>query len=73
MLINGEPYFVGKDVALAIGYTETSICNAIKSHVKDKYKRESQIATPSGIQTMTAATPLILTIVLCLNCNENYQ
>lgn len=39
MLINGEPYFVGKDATLAIGYTETSIRNAIKSQGKDKYKR----------------------------------
>ena len=53
VLIDDEPYFVGKDAALAIGYTETSIRNAIKSHVKDKYKRECQINTPSGTQTMT--------------------
>ena len=53
VMIDDEPYFVGKDAALAIGYTETSIRNAIKSHVKDKYKRGCQINTPSGIQTMT--------------------
>jgi len=46
-----EPYFVGKDAALAIGYK--NFRDALNKHVKAKYKRESQIATPSGTQTMT--------------------
>ncbi|MCL0330564.1 phage antirepressor [Apilactobacillus xinyiensis] len=51
-LINGKPYFVAKDVALAIGYKDTT--NAIKKHVKNKYKVGGcQITTPSGIQEMT--------------------
>jgi len=53
VLIEDVPYFVGKDSALAIGYTNDSFRNAIKYHVKAKYKRECQINTPSGIQTMT--------------------
>ncbi|CAM3210110.1 phage antirepressor [Lactiplantibacillus plajomi] len=52
VLVDNEPYFVGKDSALAIGYTDLSFRNAIKSHVKSKYKRECQINTPSGTQTM---------------------
>ena len=51
VLINDEPWFVGKDVAIAIGYK--NFRDALKSHVKDKYKRESRITTPSGIQTVT--------------------
>ncbi len=51
VLINDEPYFVGKDVATAIGYRNTK--DAINKHVKSKYRRESRFATPSGTQTMT--------------------
>lgn len=51
VLINDEPYFVGKDVATAIGYQNTR--KAIKDHVKTKYMREERIVTPSGTQTMT--------------------
>lgn len=51
VLINDEPYFVGKDVATAIGYQNTK--DAINKHVKSKYRRESRFATPSGTQTMT--------------------
>ncbi|MEE6674806.1 phage antirepressor [Pediococcus acidilactici] len=50
VLINDEPYFVGKDVAAAIGYQNTR--KAIKDHVKRKYMREERIVTPSGTQTM---------------------
>ncbi|KZK43651.1 phage antirepressor KilAC domain-containing protein [Lactococcus cremoris] len=51
VLINDEPWFVGKDVAIAIGYK--NFRDALKSHVKDKYKRESRITTPSGVQSVT--------------------
>lgn len=51
VLINNEPYFVGKDVATAIGYQNTR--KAIKDHVKTKYMREERIVTSSGTQTMT--------------------
>ena len=51
VLIDDEPWFVGKDVAIAIGYK--NFRDALKSHVKDKYKRESRITTPSGVQTVT--------------------
>lgn len=35
-VINAEPYFVGKDVAMALGYSDTS--DAIKRHVEDEDK-----------------------------------
>lgn len=48
---NGEPWFVGKDVAAALGYKDT--VNAIKSHVDEQDKRGWQITTPSGEQRAT--------------------
>lgn len=51
LLINDEPFFVGKDVAEAIGYKDT--VKALKTHVKEKYKRIGRIATPYGTQEMT--------------------
>ncbi|TPR46605.1 phage antirepressor protein, partial [Apilactobacillus micheneri] len=51
-VIDNKPYFVAKDVALAIGYKDTT--SAIKKHIKNKYKVGGcRIATPSGIQEMT--------------------
>lgn len=44
-LIDGEPYFVGKDVAEILGYKDT--VNALKSHVDEEDKMGWQIATPS--------------------------
>lgn len=46
MLINGEPWFVGKDVAEALGYKNTK--DALGTHVSDDDKRNiqrSEIAT----------------------------
>lgn len=50
IIVEGEPYFVGKDIALAIGYKNYR--DALDKHVKTKYKRLSRITTPSGIQEM---------------------
>ena len=49
--IDGEPWFVGKDVAQMLGYKDT--VNALKSNVDAEDKRGWQITTPGGIQTMT--------------------
>ncbi|MCI0372888.1 phage antirepressor [Lacticaseibacillus paracasei] len=51
VMIDSEPFFVGKDAATAIGYK--NFRDALKTHVKPKYKRESRITTPFGTQTMT--------------------
>ena len=51
VLIDDEPFFVGKDAAAAIGYSNTR--KAIRDHVKGKYLREARIVTPSGVQTVT--------------------
>ena len=42
--LDGEPWFVGKDVARALGYCNTK--DALAKHVDREDKRGSQIATP---------------------------
>lgn len=42
ILINGEPYFVGKDIAIALGYKDTS--DALKKHVSDDDKLTRRFA-----------------------------
>lgn len=49
--IHGEPWMVGKDVALALGYSNPR--DALSKHVDSDDKGVSQIATPSGVQEMT--------------------
>lgn len=49
--IDGEPWFVGKDVAHVLGYSNTK--DALSRHVDPEDKGGSQITTPSGMQTMT--------------------
>lgn len=50
VVINGEPWFVGKDIALSLGYKDT--VSAIKQHVDNEDKRGWQITTPGGTQQM---------------------
>lgn len=50
--INGEPYFVGTDVATALGYADTF--GALKKHVDDEDKTLCQIDSGSrGLQSTT--------------------
>lgn len=50
---NGEPWFVGKDVAQALGYGEgKSLANAVANHVDDVDKGVTEMMTPGGIQKM---------------------
>lgn len=52
MEINGEPWFVGKDVATALGYTKAR--NAIAAHVDDDDKKDAPIqGSLGGTQKMT--------------------
>lgn len=51
--IDGEPWFVGKDVAEALGYGKgKSITNAVTNHVADEDKGVTKIMTPGGRQKM---------------------
>lgn len=49
--IDNEPWFVGKDVATALGYERTA--DAIRQHVEAEDKGVGEIQTPGGIQNMT--------------------
>ena len=51
VVIDGEPWFVGKDVADALGYSNTR--DAISKHVDDEDKLTSQIATSGQNRNMT--------------------
>lgn len=49
--VNGEPWFVGRDVAAALGYEKPS--NAVYKQVDPEDKGISEMETPSGGQKMT--------------------
>lgn len=49
--INGEPWFVGKDVAQTLGYQNPQ--RAIRDHVDDEDKGVTEMVTPGGTQEMT--------------------
>ena len=50
--ISGEPWFIGKDVAEALGYAKAR--NAIAAHVDEEDKKEAPIqGTLGGVQDMT--------------------
>lgn len=51
VLLNDEPWIVGKDVAQALGYERTA--DAIRTHVDDEDKGVGEIPTPGGTQKMT--------------------
>ena len=52
VLVDDEPYFVGKDVADVLGYSKTR--NAISTHVDDEDKKDAPIQGPlGGTQQMT--------------------
>ena len=48
VMIDDEPWFVGKDVAVALGYKDT--INALKAHVDDEDKMGWQITTQKGVR-----------------------
>ncbi|WP_239740559.1 MULTISPECIES: phage antirepressor [unclassified Mammaliicoccus] len=51
VVVNEEPYFVGKDVAKILGYKRTA--DAIKQHVYSEDKGVGKIQTPGGLQKTT--------------------
>lgn len=46
--IDGEPWFAGRDIALALGYKDTP--RAVKDHVDEEDKRVGVLPTPRGGQ-----------------------
>lgn len=51
VMINGEPWFVGKDTANALGYKDT--VSAIRKNVEEEDKGVCPVGTTSGTQQMT--------------------
>lgn len=51
-LIYNEPWFVGKDVADALGYSDTA--QAVRDHVEDEDKGVVEMTTPGGVQKMVS-------------------
>ena len=49
--VKDEPWFVGCDIADALGYKRTA--DAIRQHVEDEDKGVAEMETPSGKQNMT--------------------
>ena len=52
ILINNEPWFIGKDVATALGYSNTR--DALMAHVEEEDKGVVKCDTPGGKQDMVA-------------------
>lgn len=53
-MIDSEPWFVGKDVAKALGYGKgKSLENAVAKHVDDDDKGVTEMMTPGGKQNIT--------------------
>ena len=50
LMVDDEPWFVGKDVATALGYAEPH--KAVRQHVDDEDKGVSVLDTPGGTQKM---------------------
>lgn len=48
---DGVPWFVGKDVAQALGYSDTA--KAIRIHIDEEDKGVDEMATPGGTQIVT--------------------
>lgn len=48
--IDGDPWFVGKDVASILGYSNTR--DALSNHVDDEDKGVAKCDTPGGVQEM---------------------
>ena len=66
-VVNGEPYFVGKDIAEILGYKLAR--KAVSDHVDVEDKTTFQFRTPSrGMQTMTIINESgLYSLILCSN------
>ena len=48
--LNNETYFVGKDIATALGYTNPQ--KAVRDHVAEEDRGMNEMGTPSGRQSL---------------------
>lgn len=51
LTIDGDPWFVGKDIAVALGYEKPT--DAVRKHIDDEDRGISKMETPSGMQDTT--------------------
>ena len=56
--VKGNPWFVGRDVAVALGYKETA--KAVREKVDIEDKGVSEIDTPGGKQQITIINELFV-------------
>lgn len=50
VMVDSEPWFVAKDIAIVLGYKNTN--QAVKDNTDNEDRGTSPVATPSGIQNM---------------------
>ena len=62
VMVDGEPWFVGKDVAEVLGYSDT--VNAIKQHCKGVVKRHPTHAQPPQIRLRRMSSVSVRSILL---------
>ena len=62
IMIDGEPWFVSKDVALALGYTNPQ--KAIRDHVDEEDKGVNEMFTPGGTQKIPANESGLYSLIL---------
>ena len=62
IMINAIPWFVGRDVAAALGYGKgKSLNNAVSKHVDNDDKGVTEMMTPGGKQnTMSSTNPVFI-------------
>ena len=65
-LVDGEPWIVAKDVAEALGYSESSITNMgqMLNAVPDDWKGRKRITTPGGEQRKGSPGAPVLHLLL---------
>lgn len=66
---NGEPWFVGKDVADILGYSDTA--QAVRKHIDNEDKGVVEMTTPVASSLLPSSTNLACTALSCLaNCRR---
>jgi len=53
-VFDGEPWWVAKDVALALGYAESSDVSSLTSKIPPEWKGHKPFVTPGGVQEIVA-------------------
>lgn len=62
--MNGEPWFVGRDVAMALGYGKgKSLNNAVSKHVDDEDKGVTEMMTPAESRMLLSSTNPAFTLL----------